>query len=325
MVIYINLSVPDLPPGTDEIIDTVIQSPLPEQISGRQGYTNASGVDIWYEVIDPEVPPKATLLLMMGISNDALGWPPQFLNVLHDMGYRIIRYDYRGTGMSDWVQDWDNNNPYNLDDMARDAYAILDTEKIDQVHLVGISLGGMVAQQMAINYPDRVAGLVSIMSSCNIMDEQLPSISMEVVKKFIFAQLKYGLVATEKNTIKLHITSRAILRGDAIYDLDVKALAESVLYNLRMRKGYNSQVSVQHNAAVMASTSRYDALSRLTLPILIIHGNMDPFIPSAHSVQCGKAITEAELFQVKGMGHDLPSEYIPLIADKLNIFISAHP
>lgn len=321
--IYINHTLPKLPENTDTIIEAVMQNPLPEKVNGRQAYAQSGDVALWYEVIEPELPAKATLLLMMGISNDALGWPPQFLQALRGAGYRVIRYDYRGTGMSDWMQNWDHKNPYSLQDMTRDARAILDAEQIEKVHLLGISLGGMVAQQMAIDYPDRVDTLVSMMSSCDIMDEKLPSISMDVVKQFIFAQLKYGLLTTEKNTIKLHLTSRAILRGNATYDLDTKSLAESVLYNLRSRKGYNPQVSAQHNAAVMTSASRYDSLSTLNIPTLIIHGNQDPFIPLAHGIQCAHKIPGAELLQVEGMGHDLPSQFIPLITDKLVMFFNA--
>lgn len=318
--IYINYALPTLPQNTNAIIDAVIQNPLPEQVIGKPGYTQSGNVRIWYEVIEPEQPAKATLLLMMGISNDALGWPPQFLRALRDAGYRIIRYDYRGTGMSDWIQDWDRTNPYTLHDMSNDARAILDAEKIEKVHLFGISLGGMVAQQMAIDYPDRVDALVSMMSSCDILDQQLPPISTDVVKQFIFTQLKYGLLTTEKNIIKLHLTSRAILRGKATYDLDTKSLAESVLYNLRVRRGYNPQVSAQHNAAVMMSSSRHSELVKLHIPTLIIHGDADPFIPLEHGVKCAKIIPGAELLQVKGMGHDLPSQFVTPIVNKLVIF-----
>ncbi len=320
--IYINYSLPILPQNTDAIIDAVIQDPLPTQVIGKQGYAQSGNVRIWYEVIEPEQPAKVTLMLMMGISNDALGWPPQFLLTLRDAGYRVIRYDYRGTGMSDWIQDWDSSNPYTLHDMSNDAHAILDAEKIEKVHLFGISLGGMVAQQMAIDYPDRVDALVSMMSSCDILDQQLPQISTDVVKQFIFTQLKYGLLTTEKNIIKLHLTSRAILRGKAIYELDTKSLAESVLYNLRVRRGYNPQVSAQHNAAVMASSSRYSELVKLSIPTLIIHGDADPFIPPAHGIKCAKIIPGAELLQVKGMGHDLPSQFITPIVNKLVMFFN---
>lgn len=317
MGIYIYTSGPKLPEETDRIIEEVIANPLPELIDGKSGFANSEGIRIWYEDIDPRQEPKGVIVLVMGISNDALGWPQKFIESFTDSGYRVIRYDHRGTGLSDWLEDFDSSNPYSLSDMASDVISILDTMQIDKAHIVGISMGGMIAQQLTINHPRRVQSLTSIMSSGNIFDHTIPPISSEVAYDLIKAAIKYSIIPTEKNMIKLHLASRIILRGDASYPLDIKDLSEQVLYNTRNRKGYNPNVSKQHQAAVSNSSSRYDDLKKLKTKTLIIHGKDDPFIPIDHGRKCVNLIPNADSLWVDNMGHDIPLEYIPIIAQKI--------
>ena len=124
----------------------------------------------------------------MGMASDALGWPQTFINKLVDSGYQVIRYDYRGTGLSDWIEAW-QQKPYSFADLAKDAETILDTLEIREVHLIGLSLGGMVAQEFAIKKTDRTLTLASIMSSGNIADKELP----EVSNSFVFNFTKIGI------------------------------------------------------------------------------------------------------------------------------------
>lgn len=196
--IYIYISGPVLPVETDEIIEQAITNPLPELITGQPAFARSQGLNIWYERIPPEGPSNGTVLLIMGISNDSLGWPESFSRAFVDSGYQVIRYDHRGTGLSDWVGNWNSQNPYSLSDLADDAVAILDSSGIDQAHIIGVSMGGMIAQQLAINHPEKVSTLTSIMSSGYIEDPDLPPISSEVAWKLIKASLKYGLVGGEK-------------------------------------------------------------------------------------------------------------------------------
>ena len=315
--LYINTSVPPLPPGTNEIIDQVLASELPELVTGRSGFAQSGESAIWYEMLEPEGPPRGAILLIMGISGDGLGWPPAFLEALVDAGYQVIRYDQRGTGMSDWVADWDGENPYTLHDMAADGVAILDALDIAQAHLVGISMGGMTAQQMAVDHPDRVLTLASIMSSCDIVDPQLPPISTAVVGDLLRASLKYGLLGDERNTIKQFVASRQALMGDTPYDLDTKFIAEQVLYNLRQRRGFNSQASAQHNAAVLAAEPRYEQLRELDIPILVLHGRSDPFIPIEHGQKCAAIIPGAQAVWVDGMGHDIPAAFNDIVVESI--------
>ena len=124
-------------------------------------------------------------------------------------------------------------------------------------------MGGMVAQEFAIENPDKTLTLTSIMSSGNIVDKELPEASKSIVFDFTIIGIKYGIFQSEKNTIKMMLSAQMILRGDARYDLDVKGTAERVLYNLRKRKGYNPDASKQHYQAVKLWDSRYDELKDL--------------------------------------------------------------
>jgi pimeloyl-ACP methyl ester carboxylesterase len=315
--IYIYSSGPALPKGTNEIIASVLKSPLPEIVKGKTGFAKSQGLDIWYESISPKDSSKGAILLIMGISNDALGWPQKFVQAFVDSGYQVIRYDHRGTGMSDWIENWDSKQPYSLADMADDGIAVLNSLEIEKANIIGISMGGMIAQELAINHSDRVVSLTSIMSSGYIEDPDLPNISSDIAWQLIKTSLKYGIIGGEKNMIKLHLSSRIILMGNATYDLNIEEIAQQVLYNIRKRNGYNSNVSRQHQGAVFLSASRYDKLKLLSIPTLIVHGKSDPFIPIDHSKKCASIIPNADSLWLDGMGHDIPDNLVETLSKKI--------
>lgn len=319
---YVALSAPKLPDHSNAIIEDVLSSALPEFIKGQAGYALNGGTKIWYESISPTDTNKGAILLFMGISNDALGWPQPFIDHLVNSGYQVIRYDYRGTGLSDWAENWEEQ-PYSLTDLANDGKIILDALKIEQANLLGVSLGGMVAQEFAINFPERTNTLTSLMSSGNILDKELPPISSKIVFELVKTSMRYGIFSGEKNTIKLHLSSRLILQGDAEYGTDVKGTAEQVLYNLRKRKGYNPNASKQHHEATYRSGSRYDKLKNLKLPVLIMHGLNDPFIPIEHSKKMATIIPKARTRWIENMGHDIPLNLIDEITNEIFTIIDS--
>lgn len=301
----IYFSGPRLPEDIEETIDGVLQSDLPEFVKGETGYVYSDNTSVWYESIRKNSSTKGAVLLFMGIANDALGWPQGFIDLLVDSGYQVVRYDYRGTGMSDWMPDW-KKSPYSLEDLALDAKLILDKLNIEKAHLVGVSMGGMVAQEFAIHFPQKTLTLTSMMSSGNIVDREIKGISKQTTFALIKTGLKYGIFPTERNTIKMHIAARMILRGDADYKIDVKGTAKQVLYNLRKRHGYNPHVSGQHEEAVRRSGSRYEQLKKLEIPSLVIHGLNDPFVPIEHSKKLASILSNTETKWFANMGHDLP-------------------
>ena len=320
LIVFIFFTGPKLPANTDTIIENVINTELPELVKGKSGYVISDGHKIWYESITPKDSNKGAILLFMGMASDALMWPPTFLDKLVDSGYQVIRYDYRGTGQSDWVEDW-QQKPYSVADLAKDAETILDTLKVSKVHLVGLSLGGMVAQEFAIENPDKTLTLTSIMSSGNIADKELPEASKSIVFDFTKIGIKYGLFQSEKNTIKMMLAAKMILRGDTQYDIDVKGTAGQVLYNLRKRKGYNPDASKQHDQAVKLWGSRYDELKDLKIPVLIIHGLNDPFVSIEHSKKLASVIPNSKTKWFNNMGHDLPSNLIDSITREIILTI----
>lgn len=318
--IYVFASGPSLPDRSEDIIAEVLANPLPELLKGDTGYANSSGKQIWYEHIHPSDSSKGVVLLIMGISNDALGWPQSFIDQLVDAGYEVIRFDHRGTGLSDWIAEWDAKNPYSLSDMADDGVAILDALEIKKAHVVGVSMGGMIAQELAINHPERAATITSMMSSGYIEDPELPQISGDIAWQLIRIALKYGILGGEKNLIKLHLASRIVLMGNTTYEVDIKELAQQTLYNIRNRRGYNANVSRQHQAAVSLSGSRYEELKSIKIPALIIHGKSDPFIPIDHGIKSARLIPGADTLWIDNMGHDLPKNLTDPIVEKLSGF-----
>jgi len=320
-MIYINLNLPDLPAITNKIIDKTLEK-NDYKLRGDEGYALNDNTRIWYESIKPEDTIKGHIILIMGISNNALAWPDYFINSLVDSGYHVIRYDNRGTGMSDWVEDWTEETAYSLEDLAEDAIAILDTLEIEKAHVIGASFGGMIAQTLCINYPHRVHTLVSMISTGDIMDSDLPPINMNTIKKLVFAQIRYGIINTESNIIKLQITSRLLLMGDEKYDLDLENIVATTSYDIKERNGFNPDASQQHITATMLTGSRYEELHNISTPTLVIHGKSDPLIGFSHGLKTYNAIHGADSLWIEGMGHDIPPIYNDMIVNKIITHIS---
>lgn len=307
LVIWILVAGPKLPSQTDAIIDEVINKELPELIVGKTGVVNSDGLDIWYESISPEGQSKGTVLLIMGMGGSALEWPHKYVQEFVDSGYHVIRYDHRGTGMSDWVADWDRKNPYSIKDMAGDAVAVLDALKIKKTHVVGLSLGGMIAQEIAINHPHRIESLTLIMTSGHVGDPDLPSITSQYFISSLIKGIplfKYRIIGGEKNLIKERVAKMISFTREEY--LDIKEIAEIVIYDLRQRRGINIKAIFQHLAAVNISGSRYEMLKTLDIPTLVIHGTNDQLFPIEHGKKLMEVIPNAKGIWIEGMGHVFP-------------------
>jgi len=306
LTIWILIAGPKLPAETDAIIDEVLNNELPELFTGKTGVVTSDGLDIWYESISPEGQSKGTVFLNIGMGASALDWPPKFVREFVDAGYQVIRYDQRGTGMSDWVDDWDNKNPYSLADMAGDAVAVLDALEINEAHMVGLSMGGMIAQEIAINYPDRVTTLILMLTTGHAIDPELPGLTS---RYFISSMvkgiplLKYRIAGGEKNLIKGRIAKTISGLG---YDVDIKEIAEVVLYDLRKRKGFNFKGILQHRKAVEITPSRYEKLKTIDIPTLVIHGTDDQFMPIEHGMKLVELMPNAKGLWINDMGHLFP-------------------
>jgi pimeloyl-ACP methyl ester carboxylesterase len=240
-------------------------------------------------------------------------WSSNFYQPLVDAGYEVIRYDNRGVGASDWMANWDKNKPYTLEDMAKDGIAVLDAINISKAHIIGASMGGMIAQRMAISHQDRVATLTSIMSSGYMEDPEITPVSSEFTQKMLKYTLKFLLPPSEAGVMKFSIAMQDLLKGNGGYQPDMKSAAQRALFEMRNRKGYNSTAGDQHLAAIIASGSRLDELGTISAPCLVIHGKSDPLVYFAHAQKYAPLLPNAKTLYIDGMGHDLPSPYLSQI------------
>lgn len=324
LLVYMYFSGPSLPSEMDSTIEHVINGETPNVIVGKTGFASSDGLDIWYETIIPEVLPKGTVLLLMSMGGNALFWPPKFINALVNAGYQVIRYDHRGTGMSDWVIHWDRKNPYTLLDLANDAIAVLDELDIKQAHLIGLSMGGMVAQEVAINHSTRVASLTLIMTSGYIGDPDIPGLSSRYFWSSLIKGLpllKYRLIGGEKNLIKEVIAKTITATG---YEgLDIKEIAELVLFDIRKRRGINLKALFQHQTAISISGSRFERLKTLSMPTLVIHGTEDQVNPMEHGKKLVEVIPNANGLWLDGVGHVFPVPDMEALLTKITAHLEA--
>jgi len=313
---YLN-SAPRLPDNSDAIIDKVIREETKEQVIGERGYADSNGVRIWYNRIPGLGNYKGTVVLVMGHSSNIFGWPEYFYDEFLKVGYDVIRYDNRGIGMSDWIKNWTPENAYSLEDMANDCIAILDHLELDKVHLVGASMGGMIAQRLAISHGHRFHTLTSIMSSGFTGDPDLTLVPKPFKRSLMKIFGKYGWRPNEKNAIKMGISIVKLLRNSDDHEVNSMDIAQKMKYDMKKRKGFNRRVFKQHNKAIQLSGSRYDELGDIKIPTLIIHGKMDPLVLFEHAEKYAPMIPHAQTLYLDKMGHDLPKELNGLITEAI--------
>lgn len=306
-----------LPQSADPIIKEVINSEVP-LILQSTGFAEHKGIQLWYECLPAIGAKKETILLIMGLANDSLTWPDAFIALLRNKSYDIVRFDNRDVGMSTWIDKDSNGKLYDLNDMADDAVAVMDHLALENVHVVGVSMGGMIGQTMAIKYPDRVKSLSTMMSSAYPQDSELPKADKWMIAKFLYAQARYGLSKTEESRVRLQLIAWHLLRGAEKYDINIADTARTVLKNLRHRRGYNPRASRQQLSAIYKSGSRYEKLKDILVPTLVIHGKGDPLVRIEHGYKCAELIPKAQTLWIEGMGHTLPELHFEKIVDAID-------
>jgi pimeloyl-ACP methyl ester carboxylesterase len=276
----------------------------------------ANGIELEYEVFGG--PSAQPLLLIMGLGAQLLSWDEGFCAQLVDRGFQVIRYDNRDSGLSSWMKDAGppdvvaalsgNARPaYELDDLADDAVGLLDALNISAAHIVGASMGGFIAQLVAINHPERVLSLTSIMSGPGGHDEVAP-------KPEGAAVLMQGPPATRDGRIEQSMSIRRVLLGSG--DPFNEALERARSTHAIDRAYYPAGVGRQL-VAILAAKSRIERLRQVRVPTLVIHGVDDVLIPVENGRLVAEAVPGARVIEFDGMGHDLPKRVWPQVADAI--------
>jgi pimeloyl-ACP methyl ester carboxylesterase len=315
---------PRLPPGTERAIARIRAGRVTGVVTGTSGYAESRGVRIWYESIPPVGAEKGVVLLNISLGVGSLFWPPVFLRALSAAGYRVIRYDQRGTGASSRMTSWSRTHPYSLIDMAGDAIAVLDELHVDRAHVLGLSLGGFIAQEIAIEHPERVQSLTLMSTSADPTDPSMPGPrAWPMITSAIagLPLLRYRLLGGETNLVKEMLAGLVAQGGDEPVDVD--EWTRIVLYDLRERNGLNLAALRQHQVAVAVTRSRYPLLGTITAPSLVIHGTADTFLPIAHGRRLAAAIPSARGLWLDDAGHPFPYPNMPRVMTAITNHLDA--
>jgi pimeloyl-ACP methyl ester carboxylesterase len=295
------------------------------RLSGSPPKSTASGektakvgdLELCYQTFGSASAPP--VLLIMGLGSQMLLWDDAFCEQLAVRGFRVIRFDNRDIGRSSQLRGaiipsrWQlvrrsaRGAAYTLDDMAADCVGLLDRLKIRAAHIVGASMGGMIAQLVAINHPDRVLSLTSIMSTTGNpkVGRPQPRMMMRLMRKGRREREAY---------IEDHIeTYRAI--GSKAYDFEEEYKRERA--GRLFERGVYPAGSARQLAAVASAADRTEALATISAPTTVIHGDADPLVDISGGRATAEAIPGARLVIFPGMGHDLPRALWPEIIDAI--------
>jgi pimeloyl-ACP methyl ester carboxylesterase len=276
----------------------------------------ANGIEIEYETFgDPAAPP---LLLITGLGAQMTTWEDAFCEQLAGRGFQVIRFDNRDSGLSTLIEEagypdmaaafrGNAQAAYQLDDMAGDAAGLLDALGIGAAHVVGASMGGFIAQLVAINHPDRVLSLTSIMSGPGGTDEIAPKPEGAAV-----------LIATPPGTrgerIEQAMSFRRVLlgSGDPFDETFERTRATRAVDRAYYPVGVGRQL-----VAILAAKSRLERLKQIRVPTLVIHGVDDVLVPLENGRLVAEAVPGAHLLEIEGMGHDVPARAWPQVLDAI--------
>ncbi|MBC8364690.1 MAG: alpha/beta hydrolase [Actinobacteria bacterium] len=267
----------------------------------------ANGISIEVEEFGDSADP--TMLLIMGLGAQMIAWSEDFCGLLAGAGHHVVRFDNRDVGLSTWFDEAGEPDmvalfgaamagqpveaPYSLSDMADDAVGVLDALGIDAAHIVGASMGGMIAQRVAINHPGRTSSLCSIMS----MPRFIPG-DPEVT-----GALMGDDPGTREGRIAMGIEGAHLLSGGA-FPIDGALLREFV--EVTVDRAWHPEGTARQMAAIIADGDRTEGLRGVASPTVVIHGTADRLVLPEGGEETAAAVDGAELVWVEGMGHEIP-------------------
>ena len=277
----------------------------PEQIAP------ANGIEIAYDVRGDSSDPA--LLLVMGLGAQMVWWDDEFCDMLADRGFFVIRYDNRDNGHSTVLNHLGvpdqismllgipRHLAYHVADMADDGIGLLDHLGIEKAHVVGVSMGGMIVQTMAINHPDRLLSMCSIMARTGAFKDAMPS------PKALLALFR--VTPDDEDTYVEHTRRLAAVIGSPAYPADPDRLEARA--RLSFSRGLHKAGTARQLHAINCQPDRRRGLGRLEMPCLVMHGNRDPLVFPRGGRATARAIPNCRLRIFEGMGHDVPQPLWP--------------
>jgi len=284
--------------------------------------TPNTGIELAYETHGD--PANETMLLIMGLGVQLTHWPDEFIEALVRRGFHVLRFDNRDIGLSQkmgverppsirWqvlrkVIGWPAKVPYSLADMADDATGLLDALDIEAVHVVGVSMGGMIGQLMAVNHPSRLLSLTSVMSTTG--NPRLPAADKPAIK----ALTSKPPSLEEEDLIEHGLTILGAI-GSPGFIANPERQRERTAISVR-RSVYPLGLPRQL-AAIIDDGDRRSRLAKVRTPTLVLHGEDDPLVKLAAGQDTAKAIPGARLVTIAGWGHDLPLELVERLVNEI--------
>lgn len=285
----------------------------------------SNGIEIAYE--DHGSPGNPVMLMVQGLGMPLAAWPPVMIEGLVAEGFRVVTFDNRDIGRSQLLKEMSVPNmlwqtlrrmtgmkvkaPYQLADMMRDVVGLLNGLNIDSAHVVGVSMGGMISQLLAIHEPERVQSLTSIMSSTG--RRKLPGPS-RVVTRHVMRGPK---APTDEARLAYHWKLWRLI-GSPGYRLPDEELSEFL--QRVFARGMTAAGTARQTLAILATPTRVSELTKLDVPTLVIHGDSDPLIPVECGFDTASVIPGARITVIEGMGHDIPVA----LTERLVRLISQH-
>ncbi len=307
---------------------------IPQELSQKLSeemphkYVEANGIRLAYDEFGQ--PSAPAIVLIMGLGSQLVAWPEEFCSGLAEKGYRVIRFDNRDAGLSQKMEGEKAPSllkiklrsllrlsvkvPYVLLDMANDTRGLLDALNVEKAHVVGASMGGMIAQIFASHFPERTHSLVSIMSTSGC--SSLPRADRSVIKSLIS---RPSPESGEKAFLEAAMTTMGLI-GSPGYRPDEEALRDKIL--LSYRRSYYPSGFHRQLAAVASSGDRVSLLRKIAAPTLVIHGKADVLVPVEGGIDTARHIPDAKLELIEGMGHDFPTPLIPYFVNLIGSHIA---
>jgi pimeloyl-ACP methyl ester carboxylesterase len=266
---------------------------------------HANGIDICYEETGSADDP--VILLVNGFTSQLISWTPGFVDQLVERGFRVVRFDNRDVGLTSKSEGEPSANgpAYTLRDMAADGMALLTAIGVDRAHVVGASMGGMIVQRMAIDHPERVRSVTSIMSTTG--DHTVGTPTPEAMQALLTPP------PTDREAYLEHSASTWKIFAGAHYDEERFRDRYSRSYD----RCFNPAGAAFQMTAIMSDVDRTAELGRVRCPALVIHGRADPLVGLSGGEATAAALPGAELVTFDDMGHDLPPALLPQIVDAI--------